>query len=130
MDNERQVFERIARAMHAHITDWLSTPWDGLTDRAKDNRICDAQRFAIAAEAFGLTASDLAGLAEGKAVVVPVEPTLEMLQAGHFEHRTLVMSGTSGMTMRSQMRSECAREYACYRAMLAARPAAKEPNHD
>lgn len=52
--------------------------------------------------------------------VVPVDPTLDMLQSGREAAKATRPSGVSGMTLDAQIRSECAREGAVYRAMLAA----------
>lgn len=62
-----------------------------------------------------LAAQEAAGFA-----VVPVEPTLEMLDAGHEAARKVYVMGAGGMTIDAQTRRECAREYAAYRAMLKA----------
>lgn len=55
-------------------------------------------------------------------VMVPVEPTVEMLQDGHDAYYAARRPSISGMTIEAQTRAECARESACYRAMLAALP--------
>jgi len=60
-----------------------------------------------------LDAIDAAGF-----VVVPREPTLEMLTVGHEAARKIYRSSLSGMTIEAQTRSECCRELASYRAMI------------
>ena len=52
--------------------------------------------------------------------IVPEEATLEMLDNGHRAYMQTQRSGVSGMTIEAQTRAECAREAACWRAMIAA----------
>lgn len=62
----------------------------------------------------------LASLRANGYVVVPVEPTTTMLQDGQFAYRRTRPSAICGQTVEASVRAECAREAACYRAMLAA----------
>lgn len=58
--------------------------------------------------------------------VVPNEPTEEMVEAMSFAYKkTPRPSGAVGMTIDNQFKAECAREFATYRAMLAASPIKK-----
>ena len=50
------------------------------------------------------------------------EPDTNMLQDGNRAHRRTQRAGVSGMTLDAQIRAECSREDACWRAMLAASP--------
>ena len=54
--------------------------------------------------------------------IVPLDPEMEMLQDGRSSYRSTNCSGVSGMTLEAQVRAECAREAACYAAMLAVFP--------
>ena len=58
--------------------------------------------------------------------VVPVEPTVAMLQDGDMAIRHARPGGVSGMTIEAQTKAECARAGACWAAMLTA---AEEPPH-
>jgi hypothetical protein len=49
-----------------------------------------------------------------------MEPTLEMLEAGRDAYRSTQRSGISGMTIDAQIRAECVREAAAFRAMISA----------
>lgn len=62
----------------------------------------------------------LPALASAGCAVVPVLPSLEMLEAGQKAFRTTRRSGIGGMTVGAQFRAETAREAACYTAMLQA----------
>ena len=62
----------------------------------------------------------LAALDAAGCVVVPREPTLEMLQDGHEAHAKKHTNGVSGMTIDAQIRAQCARVAAMWSAMLAA----------
>lgn len=55
-------------------------------------------------------------------ILVPREPTLEMLEAGNEAARAVRSTGISGMTIEAQIRSQCVREHAAYAAMIAAAP--------
>ena len=59
--------------------------------------------------------------------VVPVEPTVAMLQDGDMAIRHARPGGVSGMTIEAQTKAECARAGACWAAMLTA---AEEPPHE
>lgn len=91
---------------------------ESLRPRHGLDRVPDPIAAAIAAYEAHLAAAGW--------VRVPVEPTVEMMQDGHEAARKVRVSGISGMTIDAQARSECAREIAAYRAMLAARPGAED----
>jgi hypothetical protein len=95
---------------------------DGGTEHLAQADEDDAQMYRRAAEEtadmvsrIGLTPDDLAGLADGTHVVVPVEPTMTMV------NRAWTVTG--GV---KPGRPEPA---FVYRAMISARPAAKETDH-
>lgn len=75
----------------------------------------DAAYFASAV----VTAYLAAMRAEGW-VMVPREPTLEMLQDGYDAGRKAYHNGISGMTIDAQIRAQSHREAAIYRAMIEA----------
>jgi hypothetical protein len=62
----------------------------------------------------------LAALAAAGFAVVPVEPSVEMLQVGYDAGRASRHSGVSGQTIDASVRAMAHRESAIYRAMLAA----------
>jgi hypothetical protein len=66
----------------------------------------------------------LTALAAAGYAVVPVEPSVAMLQDGYDARLAARHPGVSGQTIDASMRATAYRELACYRAMLAA---AKEP---
>jgi hypothetical protein len=97
--------ETIAAVMCART---LAERPDGSTYKPSDFRDL-ASVFVWRAQRIGITPADLAGLADGTRVVVPVEPTAKMLAAGWVN----ITRPPSSV----------------YRAMLAARPGAKETDH-
>lgn len=62
----------------------------------------------------------LAALRAAGYALVPVEPTVDMLQCGYDAFRAVHTTGISGMTIEAQMRAQSIRHDACYRAMIAA----------
>lgn len=63
---------------------------------------------------------DVKALLAGTHVVVPKEPTVEMLQKGREAYRRGGAPGVSGMTIDAQVRAELSREGVCYAAMIEA----------
>ena len=62
----------------------------------------------------------LSALAAAGYAVVPVEPSVAMLQDGYDARLAARHPGVSGQTIDASMRATAYRELACYRAMLAA----------
>lgn len=82
----------------------------------------EAARLAVN-ERRGIPVAITAYLAAMRAegwVMVPVEPTLEMLQDGYDAGRAAYRNGISGMTTDAQTRAQSYREAATYRAMVRA----------
>ena len=75
------------------------------------------QSARMVATEDAITAYLAAMRAEGW-VMVPMEPTVAMLQDGSDAYRATHLGGLSGMTIEAQTRAQCRREAACYAAML------------
>lgn len=105
--------ETVARALYERSVTTPSKPW---ADTLSDYRLAYreiAAAFAKRAADIGLTPADLAGLADGKSVVVPVDEIVVGLECGGEDPHYRVHFRTLAAMWR-------------FATALAARPGAKE----
>lgn len=99
--------KRLAHAVYDADDPISGDPIGALIDSDKPDDVC-----AI------VVSTILADIEAQGFVVVPREPTLDMLQAGRDAVLRTRRYGVSGMSIEAQIRNECVREAAAWSAMI------------